>query len=191
MNEWETLTQAFHSFTLSPVHSLTMKNIFLIGMPSSGKSTLGKRIADALQCRFVDTDKLVVREEGRAIADIFAQSGEDYFREAERRILRTIRPGSSLVVSTGGGMPCFHDNMAYINKTGVSVFLDVPVDVLVQRMLAHAQEDRPLYSHTDPELLNSLRLRHTTRLPFYNQANIIISGETTQDEILRRVGEWL
>ncbi|GAB2568839.1 shikimate kinase [Spirosoma areae] len=168
-----------------------MKNIFLIGMPSSGKSTLGKRIADALHYRFVDTDKLIVREEGRSIADLFAQSGEDYFREAERRVLRTIRPGASLVVSTGGGMPCFNDNMAYINATGVSVFLDVPVETLVQRMLAHAQEDRPLYSPANPELRSSLQQRYTARLPFYRQANVHVSGETSADMVLRLVGEWL
>ena len=169
-----------------------MKNIFLIGMPSSGKSTLGKRIANALQYRFVDTDRLIVRQEnGQPIADIFAQLGEAYFREAERRVLRTIRPGSSLVVSTGGGMPCFHDNMRYINATGVSVFLDVPVPVLHNRMLVHAQHDRPLYNPNDPDLLSSLQQRYETRLPFYRQANIIISGETNADDVLRKVGEWL
>ena len=160
-------------------------------MPSSGKSTLGKRIADTLHYRFVDTDRLIVREEGRSVADIFAQSGEDYFREAERRVLRTIRPGSSLVVATGGGMPCFHENMAYINATGVSVFLDVPVEVLYNRMLAHAQNDRPLYSHKDPELLNSLQLRYETRLPFYAQATVIVTGETSEDDVLRLIGKWL
>ncbi|MFD2572114.1 shikimate kinase [Spirosoma soli] len=168
-----------------------MKNIFLIGMPSSGKSTLGKRIAKALHYRFVDTDKLIVRNENRSIATIFAQSGEAYFREAECRVLRTIRPGNSLVVSTGGGMPCFHDNMAYINATGVSVFLDVPVDVLVRRMVAHAQEDRPLYSPNDPELLKSLQQRYVSRLPFYSQAHIIVHGETSADDVLRQLGEWL
>ena len=170
---------------------LTLKNIYLIGMPSSGKSTLGKRIADTLHYRFVDTDRLIVREEGRSVADIFAQSGEDYFREAERRVLRTIRPGSSLVVATGGGMPCFHDNMAYINATGVSVFLDVPVEVLYNRMLAHAQHDRPLYSHKDPELRQSLQLRYQNRLPFYSQATLTIPGETSEDNVLRLIGTWL
>jgi shikimate kinase len=184
------------SFVLSLFFSAPMKNIFLIGMPSSGKSTLGKRIADALHYRFVDTDKLIVREEGRSIARIFAQSGEDYFREAERAVLRAVRPGASLVVSTGGGMPCFHDNMAYINATGVSVFLDVPVEVLVRRMVAHAQDrtgepDRPLYNPNDPELLASLQKRYAARLPFYSQAHVIISGESNEDDVLRRVGEWL
>ncbi|MBD2755817.1 shikimate kinase [Spirosoma validum] len=168
-----------------------MKNIFLIGMPSSGKSTLGKGIADALHYRFIDTDKLIVREEGRSIADIFAQSGEAYFREAERRVLRTIQPGGSYVVSTGGGMPCFHENMAYINATGVSVFLDVPVDVLTRRILAHAHEDRPLNNPSDPELLTVLQKRYETRFPVYSKANIIVSGETTKDDILSRLGAWL
>ena len=160
-------------------------------MPSSGKSTLGKRMADALHYRFIDTDRIIVREEGRTIADLFAQLGETYFREAERRVLRTVRPGSSLVVSTGGGMPCFNDNMAYINATGVSVFLDVPVSVLHSRMLSHAQHDRPLYSPDDPDLLRSLQQRYESRLPFYSQANIIISGETNKDDVLRQVGKWL
>ncbi|GAB3990134.1 shikimate kinase [Spirosoma daeguense] len=168
-----------------------MKNIFLIGMPSSGKSTLGKRIADTLHYRFVDTDKLIVRDEGRSIADIFAQSGEDYFREAERRILRTIRPGGNTVVSTGGGMPCFHDNMTYINTTGISVFLDVPIDVLLRRILAHAQEDRPLNNPSDPNLQAVLEQRYVNRLPIYRQANIILSGEINEEEILLELGKWL
>lgn len=168
-----------------------MKNIFLIGMPSSGKSTLGKRMADTLHYRFVDTDRFIVREEGRSIADLFAQKGEAYFREVERRVLRTIRPGQSIVVSTGGGMPCFHDNMNYINATGVSVFLDVPVAVLHRRVVAHAQHDRPLYSPADPDLLQRLQERYQARLPFYSQATVRVSGEPDEEEILRQVGEWL
>ncbi|HEY0110857.1 MAG TPA: shikimate kinase, partial [Fibrella sp.] len=112
-----------------------MKNIYLVGMPSSGKTTLGKRLARELHYHFIDTDRVITREEGRSIADIFAQQGEAYFREAEARVLRTIKPGGSLVVATGGGMPCFHDNMGYIKSTGVSVFLDVAPDILAQRMV--------------------------------------------------------
>ncbi|GAB3966757.1 shikimate kinase [Spirosoma terrae] len=160
-------------------------------MPSSGKSTLGKKIADALHYRYVDTDKLIVRDEGRSIPEIFAQSGEDYFREAERRVLRTIRPGDSTVVSTGGGMPCFNDNISYINASGISVFLDVPVAILVQRILAHGAEDRPLNNPTDPDLLATLQQRYMNRLPIYNQAHIVISGETNEEYVLRRIGELL
>ena len=168
-----------------------MKNIFLIGMPSSGKSTLGKRMADALHYHFLDTDRMIVREEGRSVADIFAKNGEDFFREAERRVLRTIKPGQSLVVSTGGGMPCYHDNMTYINATGVSIFLDVPVPVLLRRMLNHNAYDRPLYQPNDPQLAEALHQKYDVRLPFYQQADIVVPGEADAETVLQRVGTWL
>jgi shikimate kinase len=168
-----------------------LKNIFLIGMPSSGKSTLGRRLADALHYRFVDTDRLIVRAEGLTINAIFAQHGEGYFRDCEARTLRDIRPGASLVVSTGGGMPCFNDNMAYLNATGISIFLDVPPALLLRRMRAHAVLDRPLYDPANPDLLATLQAKYEARLPFYAQANIIVSGETTHHDLLKEVGAWL
>jgi shikimate kinase len=81
--------------------------------------------------------------------------------------------------------------MNYINATGVSIFLDVPVAVLHSRMVSHAQHDRPLYSPDNPDLLRSLQERYETRLPFYSQATICIPGEPDEEEILRQVGEWL
>ena len=160
-------------------------------MPSSGKSTLGKRLARALHYRFVDTDRIIVREEGLPISIIFDRYGEAYFRAIESRVLHTVKPGNSLVVSTGGGMPCFHNNMTYIKNTGISVFLDVPVETLYQRMLAHATADRPLYNHTDPALLDNLRQRYENRLPFYEQADIVITGETNEQAVLNQLGNWL
>lgn len=174
-----------------------MKNIYLIGMPSSGKSTLGKRLARELMYFFTDTDRMIVREEGRSIPDIFAQSGEAYFRDVEARMLRTIRPGSSLVVATGGGVPCFHDNMAHIKATGVSVFLDVAPELILQRMLVHAKEhpadatERPLYNPQDDGLIATLRQKHHDRLPFYQQADITITGDATVEDLLNRLGDWL
>jgi len=174
-----------------------MKNIFLIGMPSSGKSTLGKRLARELHYHFIDTDRLIIREEGRSVADIFAQEGEPYFREAEARVLRTIKPGGSLVVATGGGMPCFHENMAYIKTAGVSVFLDVPPHTLAQRMIAHAQQfpsdapERPLFNAGDQALLDNLRQKHEHRLPIYQQADITITGDASEHDVLNRLGDWL
>ncbi|MEZ0485299.1 shikimate kinase [Fibrella aquatica] len=174
-----------------------MKNIYLIGMPSSGKSTLGKRLARELHYHFVDTDRLITREEGRSVAAIFEQEGEAYFREAEARVLRKIKPGGSLVVATGGGMPCFHENMAYIKATGVSVFLDVAPEELAQRMIAHARQfpsdapERPLFNAEDKELLDNLRQKHDHRLPIYQQANITISGDATEQDVLNKLGDWL
>ncbi|WP_375444815.1 shikimate kinase [uncultured Fibrella sp.] len=174
-----------------------MKNIYLIGMPSSGKSTLGKRLARALHYHFVDTDRLIIREEGRSVADIFAQKGEAYFREAEARVLRTIRPGGSLVIATGGGMPCFHDNMAYIKATGLSVFLDVAPEELAQRMITHARQfptttpERPLFDADDQALLDVLRQKQIQRLPVYQQADIQMTGDITEQDLLTLLGDWL
>ena len=174
-----------------------MKNIFLVGMPSSGKSTLGKRLARELHYHFIDTDRLIIRQEGRSIADIFAKEGEPYFREVEAQVLRTIKSGSSLVVATGGGMPCFHDNMAYVNATGVSVFLDVAPNLLAQRMITRARQfptnipERPLFDAADQKLLDILSQRHQQRFPIYRQANIIITGNATEQDVIDRLGDWL
>ena len=156
-----------------------MKNIFLIGLPSSGKTTLGKQLARHVRYRFVDTDVLIVKEEGMPIPDIFAQKGELYFREAEARILRAIRPDSKLVIATGGGMPCFHDNMDYIKANGLSVFLDVSPEQIVERILRHSTDDRPLYQKNDGQLLNNLREKYESRLGFYSQADFILHGDNT------------
>jgi len=154
-----------------------MKNIFLIGLPSSGKTTLGKQLARHARYRFVDTDVLIVKEEGMPIPDIFAQKGEPYFREAEARILRAIRPDSKLVIATGGGMPCFHENIDYIKANGISVFLDVSPEQIVERILRHSSDDRPLYQKNDNQLLDNLREKHQSRLSFYNQADFILQGD--------------
>ncbi len=154
-----------------------MKNIFLIGLPSSGKTTLGKQLARHIRYRFLDTDALIIKEEGMNINDIFKTKGEAYFREAEARILRLIRPDSKLIVATGGGMPCFHENMAYIKENGISVFLNVKPEQIVERMLLHGANDRPLYKKDDGQLLKNIQQRYTDRLPFYSQADFTLEGE--------------
>jgi shikimate kinase len=165
-----------------------MKNIFLVGMPSSGKSTLGKRLARHLAYRFVDTDKLIVREEkGRSINDIFRSEGESYFRDVESRVLHTIQPNSRQVVATGGGMPCFFDNMAFIKANGFSIFLDVSPEELLDRMVRHAQNDRPLFNQQDPALLENLRQKYKDRRIYYTQADLIVPGEIAVEELSKQI----
>ncbi|MEZ4904275.1 MAG: shikimate kinase [Spirosomataceae bacterium] len=154
-----------------------MKNIFLVGLPSSGKTTLGKQLARHIRYRFVDTDALIVKEEGMDINTIFAQKGEPYFRAAEARILRAIRPDSKLIVATGGGMPCYHNNMGYIKTHGISVFLDVPPEKIVERIQRHEANDRPMYQKNDDQLLRNLQQKYQDRLPFYKQADAVLEGE--------------
>ncbi|MFC0186229.1 shikimate kinase [Pseudarcicella hirudinis] len=163
-----------------------MKNIFLIGMPSSGKSTLGKQLAKALNYQFVDMDELIERAENKTIPEIFNLNGEEYFRKAESEILRQFHPDQGLVIATGGGVPCFFDNMTFIKSTGVSVFLNVePVD-LIKRLRKSDANNRPLINKNlkEDELFEELQNRYNHRLPYYAQADIKIDGNIEVEQLM-------
>ena len=160
-----------------------MKNIILIGMMSSGKSTLGKKLSRSLGYRFVDLDKLIEKDQESEITDIFSQKGEAYFREVESRILKQIPSDSSIVLAAGGGTPCFYDNMEFIKNLGISIFLDVPATDLAKRIENHGKDDRPVLSGAT-SLEASLKQKIDERLPFYSQADLIIRGEIDVGNIL-------
>ena len=111
-------------------------NIYMLGMPSSGKSTLGRQLAKELNYDFIDLDKRIEVIEGKRIPEIFSIEGEEYFRKVESEQLRKIPSDNKLVIATGGGTPCFNDNMAFIKSSGISIFLDVAPDNLEERMWA-------------------------------------------------------
>ncbi len=168
-----------------------MKNIFLLGMPSSGKSTLGRSLAREIGYEFVDMDKRIEIRELLTIAEIFSLKGEPYFRNVESDMLKSFSADSGLVISTGGGVPCFHDNMKFIKENGVSLFLDVPPKILADRILHTKKNDRPLLVTEDPaELLTALETKIANRRSYYEQADVTIAGETdvqTMLEILRHL----
>lgn len=164
-----------------------MKNIFLVGMPSSGKSTLGRRLARELSLVFVDLDKAIVRDQRMKIPEIFREKGEDFFRELEFRMLREALyfAEGPLLIATGGGTPCYYKNMDYIKSNGLSIFLDVPPSELAARILNHNKDDRPLLSRIKAEDLEAeLSVRLADRLPFYSQADFTISDKTSIQEIV-------
>src|SRR6185503_20434689 len=98
--------------------------IFLLGLPGSGKTTLGKELSNALRLPFVDLDSEIERLEGKKISEIFAANGEEYFRNLESSELRKrCTSKGEFVMATGGGTPCFFDNMEWINRAGKSIFL--------------------------------------------------------------------
>lgn len=164
-----------------------MKNIFLVGMPSSGKSTLGKELARSLGYSFTDMDKLIETREQKSIADIFSSKGEEYFRDLEKKILRTIQPNESTVIATGGGVPCFHDNMEFIKENGISIFLNVDIDDLAKRIYKAQTNNRPLLNiatESEETIINNIKQLYETRLPFYKQADIQVDGEITVNQLL-------
>ena len=97
-----------------------MRNVFLIGMPSSGKSTLGRRLAKALEYRFVDLDHLIESDQQMSISDIFARLGEAHFRETESRILQSLLSDQGLLVATGGGAPCSGNEPAVLTSRSLN-----------------------------------------------------------------------
>ena len=165
-----------------------MKNIFLVGMPSSGKTTLGKTLARHLRYRFLDTDKMIVQQTGLSIKNIFDQKGEAHFRTLEAATLRAIVPNHKLVVATGGGLPCFLGNMAYIKQNGISVFLDVPPPEILKRILHQQANDRPMFDKHNDELLASIQQKYNERYETYLHADIHIeSATTTVHELIKEL----
>ncbi len=156
----------------------------MLGMPSSGKSTLGRQLAKELNYDFVDLDKKIEISEGKKITEIFNLEGEEYFRKVEADQLRKIVPNSKLVIATGGGTPCFKDNMSYIKENGISVFLDVKPEKLEERMRNSKRNNRPLFSLESDTLLTTLTRTYDERGEFYKKADIIIEGDTDANTIL-------
>jgi shikimate kinase len=160
--------------------------LFLIGLPGSGKSTLGKQLAPRLHLPFLDLDDVIEQNAQQPIRTIFAQRGEDAFRQLERDALQQLTTAqSAFVLATGGGAPCFFDNMAYMKRHGTIVFLDVPVATIVQRLQGAQITDRPLLQGLDQsQLVQEYTTKFKKRLPVYQQAHITIDQDTTLDELV-------
>jgi shikimate kinase len=159
--------------------------IFLIGLPGCGKSTLGKELAQTLSLPFVDLDIEIEKITGRQVAEIFKSSGEIHFRKMEEdELLKWCGSEGDFVMATGGGTPCFFDNMIEINRAGVSVFMDVPVDEIARRMLKTILHSRPLLSGNDEaSIAKRVQAMRNERIHVYNRAHHTISSSnpTTHD----------
>lgn len=155
-------------------------------MPGSGKTTLGKQVAEHLRVDFVDLDLEIERQEQRSISEIFQQQGEDEFRLIEAKLLRTSAASTrSFVMATGGGAPCFHKGMEVINEHGISIFLDCTVNELVERVKRN--RERPLLRTNDEEeLRQKLERMRASRLGCYQQAKIVLK-DPTLEMLLKRL----
>lgn len=160
--------------------------IFLVGLLGSGKTTLGKQLAEELDLTFTDLDWEIEKRESKSVREIFAQQGEDHFRKIEAELLREWAGSQKdFVMGTGGGAPCFYNGMDIINEAGLSIFLDVSVQVLSSRLAAAT--DRPLLdSAGDTERIKKLESMREARLPVYKKAHIILANPSLQD-LLRAI----
>jgi shikimate kinase len=164
--------------------------IFLLGLSGSGKTTLGKELAKALKIPFVDLDKEIEKTEGTSIPKIFEQKKEDYFRQVESaEVKKWCSAKGDFVISTGGGVPVYFDNMDWINRSGKSIFLDVPASEIAKRIASTKLSDRPLFAKAHPESIKDhVEFMRSHRLPFYKKAHIIVTGSAiTANDLLTAI----
>lgn len=164
------------------------KPIFLIGFMGSGKTTLGKKLADHLNLKFIDLDQMIVERIGMSIPEYFIQHGEQKFRELESQILKE-QGRERTVISTGGGSPCFFDNMQWILENGISIYLHLTPKALHNRLQQSNIASRPaLQGLRDEALLQFIEEKMGERDPFYKQAHIHIDQlNTSLDAICQSI----
>jgi len=157
--------------------------IFLVGYAGSGKSSMGRRLARRLGVPFVDTDQRVEASEGASVADIFHYQGEEYFRRLEREVIEQIVDESiHAVVSTGGGLPTWEDNMAWMNSRGVTVYLRRSAEQIIARMSPYGREKRPMFrGKSDEELLAFMTANMAERERFYAGARVDVDCNAMSD----------
>jgi shikimate kinase len=156
----------------------------MTGLPGSGKSTLGKELARRLNMLFYDLDVLVEEGDGRTVREIFAESGEAQFRIIEKSCLETfLKIPGNCILATGGGTPCFFDNLALMKAAGPVVFLDVAPEEIAMRLTGEGLSKRPLFRGESSVEKIKLRLSNLLkeRIPFYRQADIVFQGNQAQD----------
>ncbi len=154
-----------------------LQNIVLIGMPTSGKSTIGRLLADALKMNFVDSDEAITETIGRPIPGFIEEKGEKVFRAVESDVIAEIAQKDGCIVATGGGAVLDEKNVLALKRNGVLVFLDRSLEKLA------ALPDRPLSS--DPERLKRL---YDVRHPIYRQStDITVDGDGTPEQVAQLV----
>ena len=159
--------------------------IYLIGFMGSGKSTLGAHVAAQLNVPFADTDLMIEEQAGSTISHIFAERGEDHFRETEARILRQTEEIQKGIIACGGGLPVYHLNMQWILEHGISIYLRLPEDILLATLVQH-RSLRPLLSDLSvEEAMNKAIELLEKRKPVYEQASMTIEMTGVFDEDAR------
>ena len=167
-----------------------MTPLFLVGYMGCGKSTIGRKLARTLHLEFVDTDHRIEEREGATVIDIFHYEGEERFRTIEREVLEeVVATGQAAVVSTGGGLPAWGDNMARMNEVGRTIYLKRSAENIASRLSPYGRQKRPrLRGLNDEELVIFMREDMAKRDPYYSQAVQVVACEGKSDEeIIREI----
>ncbi len=173
-----------------------MKRIYLIGYMGAGKTTVGKELAKRIGLSFIDLDNYIEARYHRTVGQLFQEKGEEGFRNIEGRMLREVATFEDVLISTGGGAPCFTENMLFMNQTGTTVYLKVSVEELAKRLEVCKQTRPILKGFSGEELRNFIDESLQKRESYYNQASLIFNAEVmlTDADVLsisQRVEELL
>lgn len=159
-----------------------MKRIFLIGYMGAGKSTMGKWLAQVMSLEFIDLDNFIESRQHKTIKEIFAEMGEDGFRQLERRSLEEVSQFENVIISLGGGTPCFFDNMEMVNQAGTSVYLKPSEEVLLRRLIKGKHKRPLLADKSDDQILQVIREQLAWREPYYLKAHITFEASHLENK---------
>lgn len=164
------------------------KPVFLIGYMGCGKSTVGKKLASKLKYNFIDVDSTIEDLTNKPVSQIFEDEGEDAFRQLEHSIIVSLCSRTNTVIATGGGAPCFHNNMELMNAHGITVYLKMHPKSLAERIIS-SKTERPLIKYVSNDELPAFITQHLKdREAFYKRAQLTIQGESLKiDELVQRI----
>jgi shikimate kinase len=154
-----------------------LTRIFLIGYMGAGKTTVGKVLSQRMNFSYIDTDHYIENRYRKKVGDIFAAEGEMCFRDMEHRMLCEVSEFENIVISTGGGLPCFNGNMDIMNSTGITVYLDVSAEELAARLQVSKTIRPVLQNRSGSELIDFIRENLDKRRPYYEQAGIHFNAD--------------
>lgn len=160
--------------------------IFVLGFMGNGKTTIGRKLASRIGYQFIDLDEEIAGETGLTVEEIFFQYGEHFFRQKEHEELLRVCKTDNSVIAVGGGTPCFFDNMEIMNREGITIYLKLSEEEILQRILALPPESiqsRPLIANkSEEELKTFIHEVLKKRESFYNQSKIIIKNHHNEIE---------
>ncbi|MEJ7560232.1 MAG: shikimate kinase [Pedobacter sp.] len=158
--------------------------IFLIGFMGCGKTTLGRKLAQKMNYSFKDLDHELEAAAGMSVSDYFSANGEEAFRLLEKETLQNRDFPTNCVISTGGGTPCFFDNMEFMNRSGITIYLDMPPAALAKR-LEHSKHKRPLIANKDEEqIVAFIKEKIEERNAYYKRSFLTVNGiNITADQV--------
>lgn len=171
-----------------------MSRVYLIGFMGVGKSSVGKRLAHKMRWSFIDTDNIIEKELGITVQEVFDQLGEEWFREYEQKVLIKTTSFQNTIIATGGGTPCFYNNMDTIINNGLCIYLRMPPKEIVLR-ISQSQKKRPLIDNlTGIELEKFVEKTLAERETIYSKAHLIADAlnpnliHTLEQQIKRDFG---